>query len=192
MNASLFAPSKQFGCGVFDPPWWEAGGGQVKRGADRHYPLMKTAAICALPVRELFLDDSHLWLWVTNNFLEDGLEVMRAWGFRYVSNVAWGKVNENGVVQQGLGQYIRGAHELLLFGVRGQPPYKLVDGKRQQTPSLILAPRTEHSVKPDVFYEAAARVSHGPFIEGFARRPRPGWDVWGNEVESTVALEASP
>jgi N6-adenosine-specific RNA methylase IME4 len=186
------APPKRFGCGMFDPPWKEQGGGKVKRGADRHYPLMATKDIAKLPVRDLFLPDSHMWLWVTNNFLEDGLEVMRAWGFQYISNVAWGKVDENGRIQQGLGQYIRGAHELCLFGRRGQPPYRVdAGGVRAQTPSLILAPRTEHSVKPQEFYDAARRVSHGPYLEGFARIERPGWERWGNEVESTVHI-ASP
>lgn len=172
---------KRFGAGIFDPPWWEQGGGKVKRGADRHYPLMKTAAIAALPVAELFDDNAHLWLWVTNNFLEDGLLVMRAWGFHYVSNLAWVKM-KNGRLQQGLGQYMKGSHELLLFGKRGRLPYKVIDGKRAQVPTVIIAERTEHSRKPDGQYDVVERVSHGPFIEGFARRERPGWDNWGNHL----------
>jgi len=188
MNGDLFAATKRYATLLADPPWLERGGGQVKRGADRHYPLMATRDICALPVRDLALDDAHLYLWVTNNFLPDGLEVMRAWGFRYVTNLAWGKVRD-GKPQQGLGQYFRGAHELLLFGVRGRVPYRTTaDGKRAQHPSLVLEPRGEHSRKPEVFHRIIEKVSPGPYLELFARRPMPGWAVWGNEVEQSITL----
>lgn len=181
-------PQKRFATVLADPPWLERGGGQVKRGADRHYPLMPTAAICKLPVHQIAADDAHLYLWVTNNFLPDGLEVMECWGFRYVTNLAWGKVRD-GKVQQGLGQYFRGSHELLLFGVRGQVPYRTTaEGKRAQHPTLVLEPRGEHSRKPDVFHDIIEKVSPGPYVELFARRAWPGWAVWGNEVQSTVAL----
>lgn len=210
------APKTRFSTVLADPPWLERGGGQVKRGADRHYPLMTTAAICKLPVHRLAADAAHLYLWVTNNFLPDGLEVMACWGFRYVTNLAWGKVktsrHPNGLVapngtlvaspakeavliesvQQGLGQYFRGAHELLLFGVRGRVPYRTTaDGKRAQHPSLVLEPRGEHSAKPEVFHRIIEKVSPGPYLELFARREVPGWERWGNEVQSTVALGAA-
>jgi N6-adenosine-specific RNA methylase IME4 len=182
---------QRFGAVLADPPWMESGGGKVKRGADRHYPLMKTADIANLPVQAIAKPDSHLWLWVTNNFLEDGLQVMNAWGFRYVTNIAWVK-QRDGKLQQGLGQYIRGSHELLLFGVRGRPPYRTIDGKRAQVPSVIIAPRTEHSAKPTEAHDAVERVSAGPYVELFARRDtgiwplrtmRLGWSPWGNEVD---------
>lgn len=176
-----------------DPPWPESGGGKVKRGADRHYPLMRIDDIAKLPVRDIARPDAHLYLWATNNHLPGALEVMRAWGFRYVTNVCWGKVSATGVVQQGLGQYFRGAHELLLFGVRGKVPYRtLPDGKRAQHPTLVLAPRGEHSRKPDVFHEVIEKVSPGPYVELFARRARPGWAVWGNQAPNPVVLEPPP
>lgn len=188
MFSELFPQRKQYTTGIADPPWKEQGGGKIKRGADRHYPLMSTAEICALPVRELFDANAHLYLWVTNNFLRDGLQVMEAWGFRYVTNVAWGKVKD-GKVQQGLGQYFRGAHELLLFGVRGSLPYRMLpDGKRAQHPSLVLAPRGEHSAKPAVFRSIVEKVSAGPYVEFFAREEVPGWDRWGNEVSNSFTL----
>lgn len=176
-----------------DPPWPEHGGGKVKRGADRHYGLMKVKDICALgsAVQNLAADNSHLYLWVTNNYLPAGLEVMKAWGFDYVTNLCWGKVRleyDNGfgtttVIQQGLGQYFRGAHELLLFGKRGQPPYRtLPNGKRAQHPSLVLHERTEHSAKPETFRDIITKVSHGPYLELFARERVPGWASWGNEL----------
>lgn len=183
MNGELFAPQQQYAAAIADPPWWEKGGGKIKRGADRHYPLMKTRDICALPIAPLFASNAHLWMWVTNNFLEDGLEVLRAWGFHYVTNCAWVKMR-NGRLQQGLGQYLKGSHELLLFGTRGRVPYKVIDGKRQQAPSVIVAERTEHSRKPDEQYPLVERVSTGPFIELFARRDRPGWANWGNHLAS--------
>lgn len=173
---------KRYGSILADPPWPERGGGQIKRGADRHYHLMSIADIKALqmngaPVVEHALPDAHLYLWATNNYLMDAGEVMTAWGFRYVTCVTWGKD------RPGLGQYFRGMTEHLLFGVRGQPPYKtLADGKRAQGTTLVMAPRGEHSVKPAAFHALIERVSHGPFLELFARRPTAGWDVWGNEI----------
>lgn len=160
-----------------DPPWNEAGGGQIKRGADRHYPLMKTRDICALPVSSWAAPDAHLYLWVTNNFLEDGLEVMGAWGFRYITCVTWMKD------KAGLGQYFRGITEQCLFGVRGRLPYQLTeDGHRLQgITGFFEAPRTEHSAKPAKMRQMAEKVSPGPRLEMFARLPVAGWDVWGNE-----------
>jgi N6-adenosine-specific RNA methylase IME4 len=165
-----------------DPPWKEAGGGQCKRGADRHYPLMSTDEIARLPVREWAAADAHLYLWVTNNFLEDGFRVLRAWGFRYVTTITWFKGDDDGL-QIGIGQYFRGCTEPCLFGVRGQCEYRTTpDGKRAQGRTGFISPRTEHSVKPEEFRAVIERVSHGPYLEMFARRPVEGWDLWGNEA----------
>lgn len=166
-----------------DPPWWEAGGGKIKRGADRHYPLMKTIDICVLPVQTWAADDAHLYLWVTNNFLRAGLAVMDAWGFRYVTTVTWFKD------RAGLGQYFRGITEHCLFGVRGSLPYQLTeDGHRLQgVTGFFEAPRSEHSVKPEAMRRMIERVSPGPRLELFARRPADGWQVWGNEVAEVAS-----
>lgn len=126
----LTSLSLKFGCIVADPPWLETGGGKIKRGADRHYPLMKTADICALPVSSIVLPDAHLYLWITNNFLARGahVEVAHAWGFRPVTVLTWKKEGKIG-----LGQYFRGTTEHVVFCVRGAPPYRLKpDGKRAQ------------------------------------------------------------
>jgi len=166
-----------------DPPWMERGAGQVKRGADKHYPLMKTKEIIALPVVDLAEDNAHLYLWVTNNHLPDGLEVMKAWGFTYKTVITWAKD------RIGIGQYFRGMSEHVLFGVRGNIPYRLSDdGKRMQGRTLFHAPRTEHSVKPEEMRQMIEHVSIGPYLELFARKSVPGWDVWGNEVDSDVKL----
>lgn len=174
----------RFGAILADPPWPERGGGKIKRGADRHYPLMSVREIAALPVAALALPDSHLYLWVTNNYLPAGLEVMAAWDFRYVTMITWAKEGN-----AGLGQYFRGKTEHVLFGVRGQPPYKVnADGKRGQGVTLITAPRGAHSAKPEALRQMIERVSYGPYVELFARRAYPGWSRWGNEVDSTTEL----
>lgn len=178
---------KQYGTILADPPWMERGGGKIKRGADRHYALMRTQEIAALPVRDIAAPDAHLYLWVTNNFLPDGLQVMAAWGFRYVTVITWAKD------KIGLGQYFRGMTEQCLFGVRGAPGYKLnAIGGRCQGRTLIHAPKGAHSEKPQAMRAMIEHVSRGPFIELFAREQVYGWDAWGNEVESSVALTMQP
>ena len=168
-----------------DPPWMETGGGKSKRGADKHYPLMKTSDIIALgsDVQRVAEDDSLLFLWVTNSFLPDGLSVMAAWGYRYVTNLAWVKP------RFGLGFYLRGQHELLLFGVRGKPERSRQEASRAGRyipPSVLSAGTTEHSAKPQALYGMIELMSEGPYLEMFARKRRPGWDAWGNEVTETT------
>lgn len=165
-----------------DPPWPEHGGGKIKRGADRHYPLMTVPNIKLLNVQQFADADCHLYMWVTNNFLQHGLDIMTTWGFTYKTMITWAKD------RIGLGQYFRGQTEHVLFGVKGRPPYKTVDGKRQQGATLISAPRGRHSVKQEAMRRMIETVSYGPYLELFARRPAPGWDIWGNEVENDIQL----
>jgi len=165
---------KLYHCISPDPPWSETGGGKIKRGADRHYAVMRTPEIARTILESPSwrpAADCHLWLWVTNNFLLDGLAVMERLGFRYVTNMVWVKD------RIGLGQYLRGQHELCLFGVRGKQP-----SQSRSVPSAIVAPRGRHSEKPQAAYDAMAKVSPGPYLEMFARTARPGWDAWGNEA----------
>jgi N6-adenosine-specific RNA methylase IME4 len=167
-----------------DPPWPERGGGKIKRGADRHYRLMTVKDIMALPVTDLAEDNAHLYLWATNNYLKAALSVMDAWGFDFKTMITWGKD------KFGLGQYFRGQTEHCLFGVRGNLPYKIIDGKRQQGTTLILSPRREHSQKPDEMRTMIEKVSYAPRIELFARERVDGWDAWGDEIplESQMRL----
>lgn len=168
-----------------DPPWNESGGGKIKRGADRHYPLMKTKDIMLLDVKGISDDNAHLYLWVTNNFLQDGLDVMKAWGFTYKTIITWKKD------RIGLGQYFRGNTEHCLFGVRGNLPYKIQDGKRQQGVTGFDAKRMDHSVKPcemmEMIEKVSARNGYNK-IELFARKKTDGWDNWGNEIENSIEL----
>ena len=184
-------PDKKYKTIYADPPWNEHGSGKIKRGADRHYSLMSTDEIIRLPVSEISEDDSHLYLWVTNNFLIDGLTVMKKWGFTYKTMITWGKD------RIGLGQYFRGQTEHCLFGVKGNLPYKECDGKRQQGTTLILEPKGKHSSKPGKMRDFIEKVSYPDRIELFNRPlplfPKiPGWDVWGDEVESVCALCPTP
>ena len=173
-----------------DPPWEERGGGKICRGAQRHYPLMKVPEIIGYLRQIPVAQDAHLYLWVTNNHLQDGLRVMEALGFVYKTNLVWVKTKNGGeTVQIGLGQYFRGAHELLLFGTRGRQPYRTtVAGGRVTIPSVILSARREHSRKPDEQYTIAEAVSYPPYIEAFARERRDGWDAIGNEAPGAIEL----
>ena len=173
---------------VADPPWPEYGGGKIRRGANKHYALMSLDEIKALGEQVKAWrnpEGCHLYLWVTNNYLPAGLKVMEAWGFAYRTCITWGKTTETGTPAIGLGQYFRGASEHCLFGVYGHLPYRMTEGevpKRGQGRTLILAPRQEHSRKPDALIDMAELVSHPPRLEMFAREHRLGWDVWGNET----------
>lgn len=166
----------EFAAIMADPPWLERGGGKIKRGADRHYKLLHTREIpvvmTAAPVWRP-AENSHLYLWATNNFLKDGLWVMAELGFRYITTVTWAKD------RIGLGQYFRGQTEHMLFGVRGRLPALV-----RTESTLIVAPRRKHSQKPEAAYERIERVSPGPYLEMFARggAVRGGWTAWGNEA----------
>ncbi len=171
-----------------DPPWPEYGGGKIKRGADRHYPLMSIAAILRLGdslQSHIYDDGCHLYLWVTNTHLANGFLVMDRWGFQYKTTITWFKD------RFGLGQYYRGQTEHCLFGVRGRLPYRTMkDGKRAQGVTGIYAPRKAHSAKPDEMRQMIEKVSHAPRLELFARHKTAGWDAWGNEVHSDIAIAA--
>jgi N6-adenosine-specific RNA methylase IME4 len=158
-----------------DPPWALNQIGH--RGASAHYPVMSVEEICALQVGRLAAEDAHLWLWVTNGTLVFGRSVMAAWGFSYRSCLTWIKP------RYGLGVYLRNQTEHLLLGVRGRAPI-LFRGQG----TWLYAPVQEHSHKPEEQYAVIERCSLGPYLELFARRTRPGWHVWGNEVACDVEL----
>ena len=171
---------KGYSCILIDPPWNETGGGRIKRGADRHYPLLKTREMPRVIYESGAFrpaEACHLWMWVTNTFLGDGLWLMDALGFRYLTNVAWVKD------RMGLGQYLRGQHELLLLGVRGSGPSVRTDARN--IPSVIHAPRGKHSAKPEKAYRLIEARTKGPRMELFARHRRPGWSSWGNQCDPT-------
>ena len=164
---------------MIDPPWNERGGGKIKRGADRHYDLLKTKDILKVILGCSYWgnieENSHLYLWTTNTFLPDALWLMDALDYRYVSNAVWVKP------YMGLGQYFRGQHELLLFGTRGKRPTEPRTALRN-IPSVVKAPKGEHSVKPEESYRLIEKRSKGPYLELFGRRAREDWTIWGKEA----------
>lgn len=204
-----------------DPPWKEQGAGKIKRGADRHYPLIATKDMSGV-IRDSGLwtpaENAHLYMWVTNTFLPDGLWLMKELGFTYKTNVCWTKK------QMGIGRYFRGKHELLLFGTRGRgwavrtdrndiagayeteedEDYESYfnDGSSIEADHVRLNGKRKHSGKPEIFTDMIESRSKGPYVEFFARSLRPNWTSWGNdeavqpEVTSTeptvVASEPMP
>lgn len=172
----------KFKCISIDYPWPEQGGGRIKRGADRHYRIVKKSECPHELIRITYQSGvwvpdpvgCHLWCWATSNYLEDALFIMKALGFRYVNKLTWGKMRK-GNVQKGLGQYFFGSDELCLFGVKGRLR------ACERVPTFFSAERTKHSKKPDVAYSMMEKVSPGPRLEMFARGPRKGWTVWGDE-----------
>lgn len=172
-------PLPKFRCVVMDPNWNERGGGKSKRGADRHYKTAKKHKIIESIYTSGYWnpDESgaHLWMWVTDNFLKDGLFVMEALGFRYVRQAIWPKPSFV------LGQYLRGQHEPILFGVMGRLS-SLVRDEGSLIGDGELLKTGVHSRKPVHSFEKIERVSPGPRLEMFARGRRPGWWAWGNEV----------
>jgi N6-adenosine-specific RNA methylase IME4 len=174
-----------FKCVLLDCPWFTPGGGKSKRGSDRHYPLVKTKDLPTLIINSGVWDihdDAHLWMWSVNTVLEDALWLMKELGFRYITNAAWVKVR-NEKLQQGLGRYMRGCHELLLFGVRGKTYLPdVAPASVFGDLSVLVAERTQHSRKPQDQYELIETISPLPRLEMFARQSHPGWASWGQEI----------
>lgn len=181
-----------------DPPWQEHGGGKSTRGCQRHYQTMDKKAI----VKTMLEADGwrpdrsgcHCWLWATSNHLKDALWVMEVLGFEYKTSAVWVKVKRGDAkydldhppvqpwpsLQIGLGQYMRHSHEWLLLGTMGNA---MVPEPAERMPSVIFAPRTKHSAKPEEAYQLIESVSPGLRLEMFARnKDRPGWSFWGKEI----------
>ena len=168
-----------------DPPWQFAN--RTGKMAPEHrrltrYATMDLATIMNLPVPEIVAEPAHLYLWVPNALLPEGLEVLKSWGFEYKSNIVWHKVRKDGGSDgRGVGFYFRNVTEIVLFGVRGKKARTLPPARRQV--NLIASKKREHSRKPDELYELIEDCSRGPFIELFARRTRKSWIAWGNEAD---------
>lgn len=185
MAQSIFSSlkGKKFGTILADPPWQFLN--RTGKVAPEHkrlnrYSTMSHEEIIALPVAQLAADPSHLYLWVPNALLKEGLEVMDAWGFNYKSNIVWQKVRKDGEPDgRGVGFYFRNTTEILLFGTRGKNARTLQPGRSQV--NVIKSRKREHSRKPDEQYDLIESCSWGPYLELFARGPKKGWSVWGNQ-----------
>jgi N6-adenosine-specific RNA methylase IME4 len=177
---------ERFGAVLADPPWRFTN--RTGKMAPEHrrlsrYGTMDLEEIMGLPVAQYVLPRSHLYLWVPNALILEGLEVMRRWGFTYKTNLVWYKVRKDGGPDgRGVGFYFRNVTELVLFGVRGN--LRTCDAGRRQT-NIIVSRKREHSRKPDELYPIVEACSPGPYLELFARTHRPGWSQWGDETPDT-------
>lgn len=194
---------------LLDPPWEERGSGKIKRGAQKHYPLLKTQDMPGV-IRGSGLwtpdENAHVYCWVTNNFLPDGLWLLNELGARYITNIAWTKK------RPGIGRYFRGKHELLLFATIGRgwavrtAPNDIEsaldtnekdgdsyfpDGDSIEAEHEMVNGKRKHSAKPKVFYDMIESRSLGPYVEFFARSLRPGWVSWGNDEAVVAAVAAA-
>ncbi len=184
----------RFATVLADPPWQFVN--RTGKVAPEHrrlarYGTLDLDAICALPVREALLPTAHLYLWVPNALLPDGLRVLEAWGFAYKSNIVWHKIRRDGGPDgRGVGFYFRNVTELLLFGVRGRNARTLAPGRRQV--NYLATRKREHSRKPDEAFGIIEACSPGPFLELFARGQRPGWAAWGDQATAGHAPGRRP
>lgn len=184
----------KYGVILADPPWDYNNAG-CRGAAANEYPTMGLEQLQALPIADLAAPDCVMLMWATWPKLEEAcLPLLKSWGFQYVTGFPWVKVTAFSTnlwgeleisVPYGVGFWVRGCTEMVLIGRRGrpQPPPDGFIG--------LLSPNLHHSRKPDDLY-AFAEAMPGPYLELFARRPRQGWDSWGNEVSSTIEIEAQP
>lgn len=179
-----FAKGRRFSTILADPPWQFVN--RTGKMAPEHrrlsrYSTMTLPEICALPVEQVAAQPAHLYLWVPNALLPEGIEVMKAWGFSYKSNIVWHKIRKDGGSDgRGVGFYFRNVTELILFGVRGKNARTLKPGRTQV--NYISSRKREHSRKPDEQYEVIESCSPGPYLELFSRGVRKKWAVWGNQA----------
>lgn len=164
---------------VADPPWRYRQVGTTKADSRKFYATLSVEEICAIgPVGETE-PDAHLWLWTTNALMEEGHQVVRAWGFSPLTIVTWCKK------QPGVGHYLPNNTEHVILASKGKP----MTPDSKPLPTWYIWPRAAHSQKPEAFYDLVEQVSPGPYLELFARRNRLGWDTWGNEALNHVAIQ---
>lgn len=175
----------KFATVLADPPWqFQNKTGKIAPEHRRlnRYGTMSLDDILALPVDLVTADTAHLYLWVPNALLPDGLRVMEAWGFKYKANIVWHKVRKDGGPDgRGVGFYFRNTTELILFGTKGKNARTLAPGRRQV--NIIRSMKREHSRKPDEQYPIIEACSSGPYLEMFGRGSRKNWVTWGNQAD---------
>ena len=185
-NLLKFCAGKKYSTIYADPPWrFQNRTGKVAPENKKlnRYETMSLEEIEALPVSQIASEKSHLYIWVPNALLPEGLAVMKAWGFEYKSNIVWEKIRKDGEPDgRGVGFYFRNVTEILLFGIRGSNNRTLAPAR--SLVNLIRTQKREHARNPDEIVPLIERCSPGPFIELFARGARNGWDMWGNQATS--------
>jgi len=174
-----------------DPPWrFQNRTGKVAPEHNRlnRYPTMDLEDICAMNVSDVLEETAHLYLWVPNALLAEGLKVMESWGFQYKTNIIWQKIRKDGEPDgRGVGFYFRNTTEILLFGVRGKKARTLAPARSQV--NVIKSRKREHSRKPDEQYDLIESCSPGDYLELFSRGERNGWVVWGNQANKDYVPE---
>ena len=184
-NLLQFAGDKKYATILADPPWqFQNRTGKVAPEHKRlnRYPTMPLQDIMDMPVGEVADQRAHLYMWVPNALLPEGLKVMEAWGFKYKTNIIWYKIRKDGGPdRRGVGFYFRNVTEILLFGVRGKNIRTLQPGRSQE--NIISSRKREHSRKPDQQYKIIEACSWGPRLELFSRGIMKGWDCWGNQAD---------
>lgn len=184
-NAALPVGERKYSVIYADPPWsfdvWSGAG--KDRAAENHYPTMTQAQIEALPVEAMAADDCALFMWAVMPQLPEALAVIKAWGFEYKTCAfVWVKqTKDEERFATGMGYWTRANAEICLLATRGSPARLNADVHQ-----VIASPRMEHSRKPDDAAERIMRLVPGPYLEMFARSPREGWDVWGNQAEAAA------
>ena len=183
-NFIKYTQGKKYKTIYADPPWqFQNRTGKVAPEHKRlnRYPTMKLEDIMKLPVGDVADEKSHLYLWVPNALLPEGLQVMEAWGFEYKTNLIWEKTRKDGEPDgRGVGFYFRNVTEILLVGIKGEKNRTLDPGRSQV--NLIRAMKKEHSRKPEEFIDLIEKCSNAPYLEVFARGNRDSWDMWGNQA----------
>jgi N6-adenosine-specific RNA methylase IME4 len=182
-----FAARNRYATILADPPWRFTN--RTGKMAPEHrrlsrYGTLTTEDIAALPVSRVAAEMAHLYLWVPNALLPEGLRVLAAWGFEYKSNIVWHKIRKDGGPDgRGVGFYFRNVTEIILFGVRGKNARTLAPGRRQV--NYLATRKREHSRKPAEQYDIIEACSPGPYIELFGRGIRKGWATWGNQADDS-------
>jgi N6-adenosine-specific RNA methylase IME4 len=177
--------STKFRTILADPPWqFKNRTGKIAPEHKRlnRYMTLSLKEICEIPVHLATEKTAHLYLWVPNALLSEGIEVMKSWGFEYKTNLIWHKIRKDGGPDgRGVGFYFRNTTEVLLFGIRGS--MRTLNPGRSQV-NIIRSMKREHSRKPDEQYDIIEKCSPGPYLELFARGKRKNWSVWGNQSEA--------
>jgi len=182
-----FVADRKFGTILADPPWqFQNRTGKVAPEHKRlsRYGTLTLDQIKSMPISEAAAEVCHLYLWVPNALLPNGIAVMETWGFNYKSNLVWHKIRKDGGSDgRGVGFYFRNVTELILFGVRGKSARTLAPGRTQV--NYLSSRKREHSRKPDEQYSIIEACSKGPYLELFARGERDGWSYWGNQADDS-------